>query len=62
MIKITNILRLITILYIETIWFILGLFCIPLFCLTRGMNKILDCLNEYAKDFTDQYNNINKEN
>ena len=53
-----KLLMLITIIYLQIIWFLVGVFSLPLFCLARGLNKILECLDEYAKDFTDQYNKL----
>ena len=55
---IQKLLMMITIIYLQIIWFIIGIFALPLFCLTRGLNKTLDCINEYEQDFIKQYNGL----
>lgn len=55
-IKITKFLQGIFIVYLQIIWFIIAIFALPLFCIARGLNKILDCINEYENDFIKQYN------
>ena len=55
---ITKILMGLFIIYLQILWLLIGVFAVPLFCIARAINKLMDCINEYSTDFKKQMEEI----